>query len=168
MQSEKLNVAAEEEMALLKRFVSACRNLRSEMGLPPSLRRDVEVLANVDGTGLDLERFVTKNFWRIAGLVKADNVRVVAVPSNAEAPVAMVDAMRVMIVVTVDPAAERERIGKEIVRIEREITKVCAKLDDQNFVEKAPAPVVEQMRARLAGFTATLEKLKEQHGRLGS
>ena len=165
-QPEKCDAAADEEMARLKRIVSACRNLRSEMSLPPSARPDVEVLANVDGTGGAFADFVSRNASRIASLAKAANVAVVAAPTNADAPVAMVDEMRVMVVVQVDPAAERERIGKEIARLEGEIAKAEGKLSNESFVARAPAAVVDQERARLAGFAATLDKLRPQYARL--
>ena len=165
-QAERRDPAADDEMARLKRIVSACRNLRSEMGLSPSARPDVEILANVDGTGTDFEKFVTRNAMRIASLVKAGNVSVVAVPTNADAPVAVVDEMRVMVVVHVDPVAEHERIGKEITRLEGEIVKAEGKLGNESFVARAPAAVVEQERARLAGFVATLDKLRPLYARL--
>jgi valyl-tRNA synthetase len=62
----------------------------------------------------------------------------------------------------VDPAAERERLSKEATRLEGEIVKAKAKLGNASFVERAPAKVVEQERERLAGFEATLVKLKQQ------
>ena len=52
-------------------------------------------------------------------------------------------------------------------QIAAESAKANAKLGNDGFVANAPAEVVDQMRARLAGFTATLAKLKEQYGRLG-
>jgi len=69
--------------------------------------------------------------------------------------------------VEIDVAAERERLGKEIARLEGEIAKAEGKLGNASFVDRAPAAVVQQERDRLAGFKATVEKLKPQLVKLG-
>jgi valyl-tRNA synthetase len=78
----------------------------------------------------------------------------------------MIEHFQIMLDIKVDVAAERERVAKEIARIEGEIGRAEAKLANQSFVARAPANVVKQERDRLAGFHATLEKLKPQLGRL--
>jgi valyl-tRNA synthetase len=51
-------------------------------------------------------------------------------------------------------------------RLEGEIAKANAKLGNESFVARAPAQVVAQEKERLTGFSATLEKLREQFAKL--
>ena len=67
-----------------------------------------------------------------------------------------------MLKIEVNITAERERLSRELARIEAEITRAEIKLTNENFVQRAPVKVVEQEKERLANFAATLEKLKEQ------
>ena len=71
-----------------------------------------------------------------------------------------------MLYKAVDPAAERERLQKESARLSAEIGKAKGQLGNPSFVERAPAPVVAQMRERLRGFEATLAKINAQLGKL--
>jgi valyl-tRNA synthetase len=62
----------------------------------------------------------------------------------------------------IDKDAELNRLQKEIGKIQANVDKTTAKLVNKNFVDKAPAAVVEKERARLAEMTKSIEQLKEQ------
>jgi valyl-tRNA synthetase len=66
-----------------------------------------------------------------------------------------------LIIPTGDKAAERERLEKEVARIEGELRTVEGKLSNASFVERAPAAVVEEHRKRKADFTEQLSQLRQ-------
>jgi valyl-tRNA synthetase len=83
------------------------------------------------------------------------------------APVAVVGEARLCLFIEVDVAAEKVRLTKEAARLEVEIAKANGKLSNEAFVAKAPPAVIEQEKKRVADFTATLDKIRQQLQRLG-
>jgi valyl-tRNA synthetase len=151
-QPEKLDAAAEAEVALAKEVVNATRNLRSEMKIPPKDR----ITLFITGEPSAATTTASVSLARVAELK-----RVAELPES-DSPIALAGDHRLMPHIEVDPAAERERLRKELARLEVEIGKARTKLDNRSFVERAPAPVVAQERERLAGFEATREKVNAQ------
>jgi valyl-tRNA synthetase len=60
-----------------------------------------------------------------------------------------------------DKTAERERLDREIAKVEAELQTAQGKLKNKSFVNRAPAAVVEEHRQRLKDFSAQLAKLKQ-------
>ncbi len=159
-QAEKINEAAEAAMVELKAQVDAVRALRGEMNVPPSQKAPL----NAAGNRITLER----NAPYLAALARLTEVKVVdTLPDAVGAPVQVVGDARLMLHIEVDVAAEKSRLDKEIARLEGEIAKTNGKLSNASFVERAPAAVVDQEKARLAQFSDTLDKVREQRVRLG-
>jgi len=148
-QPEKLDQAAEREIALAKEVANAGRNLRSEAKVPPKDRIPFYMV------GQPSEATLTST----SALLRVSELRIVPELPDSDSPVAVVGPHKIMPHIEVDPAAERERVAKEIQRLEGEIAKARAQLAKPSFVERAPAPVVQQMRDRLSAFQATLDKL---------
>ncbi len=157
-QPSKIDEAAESWVALLKQAVDACRSLRGEMSISPAAR--VPLIASGDAEQLALYAPYLK------ALAKLEDVTIVAELPEADAPVMLVNDFKLMLKVEIDVAAEKERLGKEIARLESEISKANAKLNNESFVARAPAAVVEQEKARVADFGASVEKLNAQLAKL--
>ena len=157
-----IDADAESWMEQFKKVTDATRNLRGEMKLSPSVRVPLIVEpAN------DADRAAAQGFAPyVALLAKLSEVQIVDTLPDSPAAVAIVGTTKLMLKVEIDVAAERERLKKEIARIEGEIAKATAKLSSESFVARAPAAVVAQERERLDNFSATLAKLNEQFAKL--
>ncbi len=68
----------------------------------------------------------------------------------------------------VDLAEERARLDREIEKLQRDVAAIDKKLDNPQFVAKAPAAVVEEQRERRSAGTETLERLKAAMARIAS
>ncbi|HYI87734.1 MAG TPA: class I tRNA ligase family protein, partial [Burkholderiales bacterium] len=157
-QPEKIDEGAEREVSIAKDVVNASRNLKSEMKLTNQQRVPLYLTGTPGGATLSA----------LEALVRPSAIHAVAALPDSDSPVAVVGAHRIMLLVEVDAAAERERLSKESARLEGEIQKAKEKLANRSFVDKAPAKVVDEHRARLAAHEATLAKLREQLGRLSA
>ena len=153
-QPEKIDEKAEAWVALLKESVDACRSLRGEMNISPATK--VPLIAA--GDAVQLQAYAP----HLKALAKLAEVEIVAELPEADAPVALAGDFKLMLKIEIDVAAEKERLGKEIARLDGEIAKANGKLTNESFVARAPAAVVEQEKARVAEFSASLEKLKTQ------
>ena len=150
---------AEAWVGTLKQMVNACRSLRGEMNLSPALK--VPLVAAGD------KALAEAYAPYLAALAKLSEVTACGETlPESDAPVQIVGNFRLMLKIEIDVVAERERVGKELARVEGEITKAENKLATPSFVDRAPAAVVAQEKVRLAEFTALAEKLRNQLVRL--
>jgi valyl-tRNA synthetase len=157
-QPEKIDEGAEHQVATEKEIINALRNLRSEMKISPAAR--------IPAISTSPQRL--PNLSSIISLAKLSDLKYVSEEelNNTDAPLKIVYETKLKLKIEIDVAAERARLEKEVARLDGEVAKAKVKLSNASFVDRAPAKVVEQERARLAGFEATVSKLQQQLGKL--
>jgi valyl-tRNA synthetase len=149
---------AEREMAPILAIVGAVRNIRSESRVPPAVELHVTVKPPAPRVAaLAAAAPLIGGLSRSRVAVDAEAVR----PSHTA--FAAVDGIEVLVHLAgvVDLAAERQRLARELQKTHETIQFLEQKLARPEFVERAPAEVVERERARLRIQEALGGKLAE-------
>jgi valyl-tRNA synthetase len=144
------------EVAGLYNFVVRLRMLRAQHNIPSNKR--VPAVYHHQNRGTSDENWATIS--RLAGLSFPTFVPDyhAGVGEYAEYPPF---GGRIYLRLGLNLIAERERLDKEIARLEVELQTVGGKLENKSFIERAPAAVVQEHRQRLNDFSAQLAKLKQ-------
>lgn len=157
---EKLVFTAEEQnMEKIMIAVKAVRNRRAEMNVPPSKKAHLNIVTK------DVELFGdgAKYFTRLASASQigvSDDESVF----NLDGAVSVVTEDATIYIPMdelVDFKAELERLTKEKAAVQKDIDFVSNKLNNQNFVAKAPAKLVEEQKEKLAKYTEKMNMIDE-------
>ena len=147
-------------MDLLMGVITGIRNIRGEMRIPPStLVRVVMDVPDKESGGVVLENAIyLKSLAKVAEF---------SIQSHAAKPEASATAVfkeiqiHVLLKGLLDFEEEKRRIGKEIAKLEKELGLSNKKLANADFLEKAPAQIVEEVREKVSNLTGKLEKLHQ-------
>ncbi|MFL6227767.1 MAG: class I tRNA ligase family protein, partial [Pyrinomonadaceae bacterium] len=161
---ELIDERAESDIASLIELVSRVRNIRAEMNIKPG--EPVQLLIAAPDAG---GRAVFKaGAQQIARLVRASDISISesldAPRASARAVLAGGAEVAVPLEGLIDFAKERERLSNEREKLQQEAAKLEAQLANSNFVERAPAEKVAELRQRLADIaqrTAMLAQTME-------
>ncbi|MBX3252270.1 MAG: valine--tRNA ligase [Myxococcales bacterium] len=163
---------AEAEAALdgLKAFITSARSVRAEHDLPRSQR----VAIHYAGAEGELALAVLRSEARLVQtLLNADLHEEPAAklddPSAhfAHAAIFVVAGLRAAVPGVIDPAKERERLGRELKRVAKDLGVLGKKLTNPSFVDKAPAELVEKTKRDAADLDAKKSELEAALARLG-
>ncbi len=148
---------AEHQMAIIQEAIGALRNLRAEMDVPPGKTMHLYIQKNDPA----MELFA-KNETYFKSLAKIENIA--QTPDNFindEAAVIVVQGSELFVPLAelIDKEKEKNRLQKELERLETLSRVIGKKLANKNFVERAPEAVVQNERDKLAGVLENLEKI---------
>ncbi len=159
---------AEATMELLIDIISGIRNIRGEMGIAPGMSLDAVVFAGDAGARATVEshRDLVVNLARLKSLAVTDNPE--RPPASATGVVRGGAILYVRLEGVIDFAREAERLEKDLGKAAKELASLVRKLQNQDFLSKAPAEVVAKVRdqqqallERQQKLQATLDKIRD-------
>jgi valyl-tRNA synthetase len=161
----QIDKAAEAQMAILQDLIVSIRNLRAALQVETKAKVPVEVFTEereirilIEQNLGALERLASVETLRFTdhSLEKLPNVR-----HTARFDVRLIYEKKI------DVAAERDKIKKELQKAENEKVNGERQLSNEQFIAKAPAHVVDKLRARVEELRVLIDKLKSKGDELG-
>ncbi len=160
----RIDEEAEKSMAFLQDVVTNIRNIRGEMNISPGLRIDV-----VCRYKEELDRRIIEDYgYLIKELARVGSLQVFPVDKSEKPKFSagsVVGSCEVYVVLKdlLDFDAELKRLDKEISKLEAEVLLVHKKLQNEDFLRKAPEEVVQKEREKFQHLNEKIQKLKSHY-----
>ena len=158
-----MNKDADAEINWVIKAITGIRSVRSEMNLPAGAKIPLIVSGSNELTQQRIVRHndVLKRLARLDTITVQNDFPEGSIQSIVEEAVFAIHLNEV-----IDVTAETDRLKKEITKVEKEISKISGKLNNQGFLEKAPDAVIQENKSRLLDEQSKLEKLETALSRL--
>ncbi|ADO77394.1 valine--tRNA ligase [Halanaerobium praevalens] len=160
-----LNSKAEEKMELIMNVIKAVRNIRNEMKVNPGRR--IKALLTAPESKIEIlkeGREYIENLARIKDLtIGGDELER---PDKVSTSIVKEVEVILPLAGMIDLDKEIERMKKEIKEMEFEIKRAQGKLNNEGFVNNAPADLVEGEKQKLKEYQEKKEKLIERQKEL--
>ena len=157
--------AAAEAMDFLMEIIREVRNIRSAYNVSPALR----VPLVLSGLKPQQETTVADGREYLVSLARLSRLTFGAEAAKPDlAATAVVKGVEVSVPLeeVVDLGAERERLTKEVTKVDQGLARIAKKLHNEEFVRKAPPAVVEKEKAARAELSERRERLLENLARI--
>jgi valyl-tRNA synthetase len=162
--SAHVNVPLEEEMSEMMEVVRVIRNMRASANISPARKVIVRVVKTSQTSAIFEDH--KEMICCLAGVEKLEFVN--EKPPGHLVSLKGADEVCLDLAGVIDVEAEKTRISNELAKIEKEMAKISIKLENENFVTKAPEEVVNKIRDGIAEYKQQISKLEEYRTELGN
>jgi valyl-tRNA synthetase len=152
-----LSDQAEDHMATLQSLISEIRNLRAELQVELKAKTPVRIHADAA-----VQALITENSATLERLANVEGISFVG-SLTQEAGARATSKFEVALVYEqkIDVAAERERLSKELAKLENQLSNAQRQLGNEQFLAKAPPPVVDGLKKQAAELQILIDKARK-------
>ena len=155
--------SAQDEIDWLRTFVLGVRRIRAERDIAPGKPLALQVKG---GTGQE-RQWLQQNTTYIRVLAKVSAITPVTTePDDAVAALAGSMTILAPLADLIDPEAEADKLEKQLEKLNKDKQRLGNKLENKNFIDKAPAQIVQKERDKLSEIETAVTRLAEQLERI--
>ena len=157
---KQFDLTAETEMAILQDLIVNVRNVRAELKVEPKVKVPVGIFAHEPA----IRAMIEQNRGAIERLGNVEKITFVQGSLAKQAGSRSTARFDVHVIYErkIDVAAERERLNKELEKLEKEFANNQRQLSNERFLVKAPPKVVEGLRTREKELISLIDRIKKQ------
>jgi valyl-tRNA synthetase len=149
---------AEREISLIIEIIRSIRNARAESKVDPARRIEAHIHTS-NHSAIELHRQAIETLARVQPLHILGSRKEA---KDEGAQVLHVGEVDIVLPMTVDVDAEKQRLGQEKESLQNRIASLKARLSDQTFLSRAPQPVVDKERGKMQDSQTRLQKIDER------
>ena len=154
-----IDESAEGNFVEIQEVITGVRTLRAEMNVPPGMRADLLIRSD-NGQSLKLNERLIRDLAKVDDLTIEPDVER---PDKSATVVVGKKEMFIPLGDLIDVETEKKRLEEKIYSLDGRLSDVATKLNNQNFVNRAPKEVVERERKKLGDMKENLAKLKQNY-----
>ena len=154
-----VNISIEKDINLLMTTISSVRNIKASLNIAPSkpinmLVRGSDKLTSILENNMEL----MSRMLKIEKLEVGDNIL-----KPAQSATAVVENLEIFIPLKglIDIEQEIKRLEKQVSDMQGRLNAVSKKLENKNFVDRAPSEIIAHERNKFEDYKQQLDKLKE-------
>ena len=157
--SKQINTKSEKDLDLIKKTISSIRNLRSEMNIAPG--KEIDIIIKASSQQLEIFNTLQPYICRLA------KINEITIDSNASKPdqsaSIVIDDNEIFIPLlgVIDINIEIERLSKQIDAYKGRLRNIANKLNNKNFVDRAPKEIVIAEKNKKEKYESTLKKIED-------
>ena len=152
-----------EAIEWIKTFILGVRRIRAERDIDPRKLLAVKI----KGGSEQEQKWINQNSHYLKNIGRVESITAIDEEPD-DAVIALAGEMTLLVPLAdlIDPQEELARLEKELEKLRKNSDSIAKKLENKNFVDRAPAVVVEKERERLEENNVSIEKLEGQHQRI--
>jgi valyl-tRNA synthetase len=159
------DIQIERDIQYILDAITGIRNIRGEMNVPPSARLEVRIICPSSTVRATLEAH-EEYIRMLSGLASLEILEQGERPPHAAVSVTQGMEIYVLLAGILNFEEEMKRLQKNITRLNKELERITNKLQNVNFIQRAPRDVIEKEQEREGVLLREKQKLENNLGQI--